>query len=75
MARKLRIQPAGAVHHVMNLGDRREAIFHDDKNRRFFLETLAEACAKTGLEAHGFVSCRFIFIWWWRRHSPTSWPA
>jgi hypothetical protein len=27
MARKLRIQYPGAVYHVMNRGDRREAIF------------------------------------------------
>ena len=29
MARKLRIEYAGAVYHVMNRGDRREAIFRD----------------------------------------------
>ena len=43
MARKLRIQYVGAVYHVMNRGDRREAIFHDDADRRRFVETLAEA--------------------------------
>ena len=47
LARKLRIQYAGAVYHVMNRGDRREAIFHDDQDWRRFLVTLAEACAKT----------------------------
>jgi REP element-mobilizing transposase RayT len=31
----------------MNRGDRREAIFHDDADRRRFLETLGQACAKT----------------------------
>jgi REP element-mobilizing transposase RayT len=54
MARKLRIQYAGAVYHVMNRGDRREAIFHDDPDRRCFLETLAEACAKTGWQVHAY---------------------
>ena len=39
MARKLTIQYAGAVDHVMNQGDRREAIFHDDADRRRFVET------------------------------------
>ena len=48
MARKLRIQYAGAVYHVMNRGDRREEVFRDDQDRRRFLETLAESCAKTG---------------------------
>jgi putative transposase len=54
MARKLRIQYAGAVYHVMNRGDRREAIFHDDADRRRFVETLAEACAKTGWQVHAY---------------------
>ena len=48
MARKLRIQHPGAVYHVMNLGDRREAIFGDDEDRQRLLETLTEACQKTG---------------------------
>ena len=52
MARKLRVQYAGAIYHVMNRGDRREAIFRDDADRRRFLETLAEACAKTGWQIH-----------------------
>ena len=29
-------------------GDRREAIFLDDKDRREFLSTLGEACERTG---------------------------
>jgi len=31
MARKLRIEYPGAIYHVMNRGDRRDAIFHDDR--------------------------------------------
>ncbi|MGA2852800.1 MAG: transposase [Verrucomicrobiota bacterium] len=54
MARKLRIEFAGAVYHVMNRGDRREAIFHDDADPALFLETLAESCAKTGWEVQAF---------------------
>ena len=52
MARKLRVQYPGAIYHVLNRGDRREAIFRDDADRRRFLETLAEACAKTGWQIH-----------------------
>ena len=33
MARKLRVQYPGAIYHVTNRGDRREAIFVDDKDR------------------------------------------
>jgi len=52
MARKLRIQYAGAIYHVMNRGDRREAIFEDDKDRERLLEMLTEACEKTGWQVH-----------------------
>ena len=47
MARKIRLEYAGAIYHVMNRGDRREAIFKDDKDRECFLETLGECCVKT----------------------------
>ena len=55
MARKLRVEYAGAVYHVMNRGDRREPIFMDDADRQHFVETLAEACAKTGWQVHAYV--------------------
>ena len=42
MARKLRVEYAGAIYHLMNRGDRREPIFRDDKDRERFLETLGE---------------------------------
>lgn len=48
MARKWRVPYPGAIDHVMNRGDRREAIFRDEAHRRRFLETLGETCAKTG---------------------------
>ncbi len=54
MARKLRIQYPGAIYHVMNRGDRREAIFADDRDRQRLLETLAEACQKTQWQVHAY---------------------
>ena len=54
MARKLRIQYPGAIYHVMNRGDRQEPVSGDDRDRRRFLETLTEACQKTGWQAHAF---------------------
>jgi REP element-mobilizing transposase RayT len=54
VARKLRIQYPGAIYHVMNRGDRREAIFADDADRQRFLETLTEACRKTGWQVHAY---------------------
>lgn len=54
MARKLRVEYPGALYHVMNRGDRREAIFKDDKDRELFLETLGQACVKTGWQVHAY---------------------
>jgi REP element-mobilizing transposase RayT len=39
----------------MARGNRRETIFHDDDDRRFFLATLSEACAMTGWRVHAWV--------------------
>src|ERR1700727_3073008 len=52
MARKLRVEYPGAVYHVMDRGDRREAIFRPAQDRVLFLDTLAEACQKTGWQVH-----------------------
>src|SRR5688572_8757811 len=54
MPRKLRVEYAGAIYHVMNRGDRREAIFLCDEDRELFVETLAEACRKTGWQVHAY---------------------
>ncbi len=55
MARKLRVEYPGAIYHVMNRGDRQEPIFKDDQDRRAFLDTLGEACTKTGWQVHACV--------------------
>jgi hypothetical protein len=55
MARKARVEYVGAVYHVLDRGDRREAIFQDDGDRRRFLETLGEACGRTGWRVHAYV--------------------
>ena len=55
MPRNLRLEFPGAYYHVMARGNRREAIFHDDDDRRFFLATLSEACAMTGWRVHAWV--------------------
>jgi len=46
------VEYEGAIHHVMNLGDRREPIFLEDSDRLLFLETMGEACAKTDWQLH-----------------------
>ena len=54
MPRPLRIEYPGALYHVMSRGDRREAIYRDDQDRECFLETLGEACGKTGWQVHAW---------------------
>ena len=44
----------GAIYHVMNRGDRREPIFVNDADRHLFLETLGQACGKTGWQVHAW---------------------
>jgi len=44
MPRPLRLQYEGAIYHVMSRGDRREAIFCDDKDRAEFLRALGQTC-------------------------------
>ena len=41
MARPLRIEYARAIYQVLSRGDRREAIFRTDADRKLFLELLA----------------------------------
>ena len=52
MARKARVEFAGALHHLLDRGDRREAIFRDEPDRARFLETLGEAWGRTGWRVH-----------------------
>ena len=55
MARKPRIEYPGAIYHIKSLGNRGDAIFLDDKDRETFINTLEEACTKTGWLVHAFV--------------------
>ncbi|CAN5551138.1 hypothetical protein BH09VER1_BH09VER1_25180 [soil metagenome] len=55
MARSVRIEYAGAYYHVMARGNRRQAIFRDEEDRRFFLQCVSEVCEKTGWRVHAWV--------------------
>ncbi len=55
MPRSIRIEFPGAYYHVMARGNRRENIYLDEDDRRFFLKTLAEACVMTGWRVHAWV--------------------
>ncbi len=55
MARMPRIEFEGALYHLLCRGDRREAIFLDDRDREMFLATLGEICQRTGWRVHAYV--------------------
>ena len=40
---------------MMSRGNRLEAIFEDDEDRRIYLKTLEETCRSSGWTVHGFV--------------------
>jgi len=61
MPRKLRLEYAGAIYHVMNRGNRRENIFRDGTDRQRFLATLTEACGKTRWQVHAYCLMRNHF--------------
>jgi hypothetical protein len=56
MARKIRIEYAGAAYHVCD--DARQSrgdIYADDRDRKLWLATLGEACDKTGWRIPDFL--------------------
>jgi REP element-mobilizing transposase RayT len=55
MPRKPRIEFEGAIYHVMSRGNRGDAIFLNEKDCEVFLDTLDEACSRTGWQVHAFV--------------------
>lgn len=44
MPRPPRLQPPGAIHHVMSRGNRKSSIFEDDRDRHRFLDIVGDAC-------------------------------
>jgi len=55
MARKPRVEFAGATYHVMCRGNHQEAIFKDDQDHKCFLDTLGEVSKRNGWLIHAFV--------------------
>ena len=54
MARPLRIEYPGAFYHVINRGQRREAIFDDDRDRERFLSCLARMSTLFRVRLHAY---------------------
>ncbi len=66
MPLKTRIEYAGAVYHVLDRGDRREAIFRDEEDRHRFLATLEEGEPKRLKKSD---ARKVVFGPWVRRHT------
>ena len=54
MARPLRIEYPGAFYHVINRGQRQDAIVEDDRDREHFLSFLERMVNLFGVRLHGF---------------------
>jgi putative transposase len=54
MARKLRVEYAGAVYHLMSRGNGKQDIFLDAKDCKMFIKALGETCEKTGWRVYAF---------------------
>ncbi|MEX1118008.1 MAG: transposase [Terrimicrobiaceae bacterium] len=63
MARKARVEYAGAVYHVMCRGDRKENIFEDAGDYRRFIETMGQVCNRTGWRIHAYVLMPNHYHW------------
>jgi putative transposase len=46
VARKIRQAPRGAIHHVVNRGNRRDVIFRKSGDYAAFVEVLTQACSR-----------------------------
>jgi REP element-mobilizing transposase RayT len=55
MPRKPRIEFEGALYHVMSRGNHGEVVFTEDDDRNRWLDTLGQACEKTGWRVHAYV--------------------
>jgi putative transposase len=54
MPRPPRIQVAGGLYHVTSRGNRRQAIFHDDDDRRWFLMLRHRVTQRWGWRLHAY---------------------
>lgn len=55
MARLPRLVLAGALHHVLQRGNNRQAVFVDDEDRRAYLDALREATRLHAVRVHAYV--------------------
>ena len=54
MSRRRRTPCRGGIYHVVQRGNRRQAIYETDQDRRLFLEMLADTLPRFGFRYHGY---------------------
>ncbi len=54
MVRPLRIEIPGALYHLTSRGDRREAIYLSDEDRRYWLTLLGQVCERFNWQCHAY---------------------
>jgi putative transposase len=62
MTRPLRLEFAGALYHLTARGNRQEAIFLDDRDRRRFLELLGKEIQQQGWLCYAYCLWTTIII-------------
>jgi REP element-mobilizing transposase RayT len=54
MARPLRLEFPGALYHVTARGDRRDAIYLEERDQRFFVRLLGQTCERMNWECYAY---------------------
>jgi REP-associated tyrosine transposase len=54
MPRPTRLQIAGGTYHVTSRGNRRQAIYHDDDDRRYFLQLCDRVARRRAWRVHAY---------------------
>jgi REP element-mobilizing transposase RayT len=55
MARKVRLEYAGAIYHVINRGNYRSWVFREERTKAAFESCVLEACRRSGWVLHAYV--------------------
>ena len=55
MPRKPRVEYSGAFYHVITRGNQRQNLFHDDKDREFYLDRLEQYRKRYGFTIYAYV--------------------
>ena len=55
MGRKCRIEPVGAIYHVIQRGNNKKSIFENEEDKKFFMKLVKKYKEGLGYKIYGFV--------------------